>query len=64
MMEMSIHGIKPPATARISEPMKKVFTILGVCGVYPCEDAAVENLEQSRWNEPFVSSDSLRRRKR
>lgn len=64
LFEMSLYGIKPPATARISEPMAKVFTILGVCGVYPCEMEAKINLEQSRWNAAFASSASPRRVKK
>lgn len=46
-----------PDEARISDPLAAgLFTIFGVCGVYPCTETARERLTQSRWNKRYGNS--------
>ena len=57
IFEVSIHGVRAPATARISEAVY-YHQIGGVCGVTPCTEKAIKNLRQSRWNKPYENSTS------
>lgn len=41
--------IGPPGSCRISNPVKRIL-LLDACEVIPCEEQAVLNLSESRWN--------------
>jgi hypothetical protein len=59
LFELAMHGVRPPATARISEAVS-LHMMGGVCGVTPCTAEAQQNLSQSRWNKPYEPSASTR----
>lgn len=56
LLELANNGVIPPATARISAASELPVTMFGVCGAIPCTERAIENLTQSRWNQPFAYS--------
>lgn len=64
LVELANHGVKPPATARISEPAELPVTVFGVCGVLQCTEEARTNLSQARWNAPYAPSGSPPRAKK
>lgn len=56
LFEVSLYGA---GNARISQPIEE-FTMMDVCGIYPCTPEAETDLKQSRWDAAYDSSKSLR----